>query len=547
MFPGPSGGKNTQLIEMGAAGESAESSFDLRQNWLSIARLLDKQKFLILGTWLAVTVAAAVVIWRWAPTYKAETLIMVESQKIPEKLVSATVNAELQDRVATLSHQILSAGRLDDLIKRFNLYPDSKAKLSNEELLDEMRHDISIKVERGWTRNQPGAVRVAFFGPTPEITAAVANEIGEFFVDENSKSRETQAQGTSAFLGSELGEAKKQLEEHERRLSTYKLRFNGGLPEQKEALMATLQRLQVELQGTQDAVNRSQQQKVLVENAISGAIATLAGLNRSMEDAMTAPEVVVMAPSAPGGPIARMRSEILEEQLEVMRRRYRDTHPDVEALKSELEQARQSEARDQARAAKAAQEEKQRLARGERPARRAPAELTQAILREKERISGLKAQMEVLSREVSQQESARQRVLGEISMYQNRLESLPMREQEMAGITRDYEMTKKNYESLLEKNMAAEMASNMEKNQKAERFVVIDRARLPEKPERPKRGLLTAFACLVGLGLGVVAGFAREFSQNVVLGDWEIPEQVPVLGRIPPIRLDTAGNTPAGS
>lgn len=122
-----------------------------------------------------------------------------------------------------------------------------------------------------------------------------------------------------------------------------------------------------------------------------------------------------------------------------------------------------------------------------------------------------------------------------------------MREQEMAGITRDYEMTKKNYESLLEKNMAAEMASNMEKNQKAERFVVIDRARLPEKPERPKRGLLTAFACLVGLGLGVVAGFAREFSQNVVLGDWEIPEQVPVLGRIPPIRLDTAGNTPAGS
>jgi uncharacterized protein involved in exopolysaccharide biosynthesis len=108
----------------------------------------------------------------------------------------------------------------------------------------------------------------------------------------------------------------------------------------------------------------------------------------------------------------------------------------------------------------------------------------------------------------------------------------------MSGLTRDYEMTKKNYESLLEKNMAASMASDMEKRQKAERFVMIDRARLPEKPERPKRGLLTAAACILALGLAIAAGVAREYAGNVVLGDWEIPENVTVLGRIPPIQLE---------
>lgn len=535
MFPGPSE-KNTQLIEVG--GDSADADFGLRQNWLSIVRLLDKQKTLILASWLALTLLAGVLIWRWPPTYKAETLIMVESQKIPEKLVSATVNAELQDRVATLTNQILSAGRLEDLIKRFNLYPEDRTRFTTEELLAEMRSDVSIKVERGWTRNQPGAVRVAYYGPTPEITAAVANEIGEFFVDENSKSRESQAQGTSAFLESQLGEAKKQLELHDQRLSSYKLRHSGSLPEQREALMATLQRLQMELQGTQDAISRNQQQKVLSENAISSATATLAGLNRSLEDVMTTPEVVVVAAPRGEGPTARKRSEILEDQLEVLRRRYRETHPDVEAMKLELDQARQSEARDAERAARAAREEKERLARGEKPARRPPADLTQSILREKERVSGLRAQLEVIDKDLQQQEVSRRQVLAEIAAYQQRLETLPVREQEMSGLTRDYEMTKKNYESLLEKNMAASMASDMEKRQKAERFVMIDRARLPEKPERPKRGLLTAAACILALGLAIAAGVAREYAGNVVLGDWEIPENVTVLGRIPPIQLE---------
>lgn len=508
---------------------------------MSVIRLLEKQKRTVLGIWLVGTLAAAFWIVRLPSIYKAETLIMVESQKIPEKLVTATVNAELQDRVASLSQQILSVGRLEQLINRFGLYREDRVKITAQELIDEMRRDISIKVEKGWAKNQPGAIRVSYAAPHPDVAAAVANQIGAFFVEENSKARESQAKGTSAFLEERMQEARKRLEEQEAQLSEYKIRNSGELPEQKDAILSTLQRLQVELQGSQDAINRTQQQRMILENAVTSAAASQTELARMAED-LTLPMAEAPAAGAAALPAVtatgRKRSEVLAEELDALLRRYTDAHPDVVALKEEWERVKRAEERDARLAAEAERVERERLARGEKPLRRPSPELTQLMLREKERVAGLKAQLEAVSRELRQREQERGGVLAQIALYQQRLDSLPVREQEMAALTRDYQITKLNYESLLDKNLAAEMASDMERRQKAERFVIIDKARLPERPERPKRLLLTLVASLASLGMGLMAALMRELNRNVVLGEWEMPSQVPVLGRIPPIRLE---------
>lgn len=494
--------------------------------------------------WVLGTAVAALAIAFIPPVYKAETLIMVESQKIPEKLVTATVNAELQDRVASLSQQILSVGRLEQLIQRFGLYDDQRNRMSHQELVDEVRDDISIKIEKGWSKNQPGAVRVSFHAAKPDVAAAVANQIGSFFVEENSKARESQAQGTSAFLEERLQEARKRLEEQEAQVSDYKIRNSGELPEQKDMLLSTLQRLQVELQGAQDAINRTQQQRAILENAVASGSSSLAELTKMAEEiALSAvesstPAPAIAASNTPPAPGVRRRSETLEEELDALLRRYTDSHPDVVALKEELQRVKRAEEREARLAADAAKLERERLARGERPARRPPAELSQNLMREKERIAGLKAQLSAVNQELQQREMDRSGVLSMIASYQQRLENLPLREQEMAALTRDYQITKSNYESLLEKNMAAEIASDMERRQKAERFVIVDKARVPERPERPKRMMLTVVASIFALGLGLGLALIREMNRNVVLGDWEMPPDVPVLGRIPVIRVE---------
>jgi len=81
------------------------------------------------------------------------------------------------------------------------------------------------------------------------------------------------------------------------------------------------------------------------------------------------------------------------------------------------------------------------------------------------------------------------------------------------------------------------MATDMEKRQKAERFTVLDPARVPEKPFKPNRPLFYTVGIVAGLLFGVAAAFGRELKRNVVLGEWELPADVVILGRVPRIEF----------
>src|SRR4051794_32327832 len=95
---------------------------------LSLVRMLWKQKIYMLLIWVVITGGGAVVVMRLKPTYRAETLILVDSQKIPDKYVSTTVVSDVQDRLATLNQEILSSTRLKKIIDDFNLYEEDKKK-----------------------------------------------------------------------------------------------------------------------------------------------------------------------------------------------------------------------------------------------------------------------------------------------------------------------------------------------------------------------------------------------------------------------------------
>jgi uncharacterized protein involved in exopolysaccharide biosynthesis len=130
---------------------------------------------------------------------------------------------------------------------------------------------------------------------------------------------------------------------------------------------------------------------------------------------------------------------------------------------------------------------------------------------------------------------------GDLTDLRARIERLPLREQEINRITRDYEISKGNYQALLAKKLAAEMATDMERRQKSERFTIIDPARPPLRPFARNRRMLYAGGSLVGLALGLGLAFANEFRRNVLLGDWEFPRGTVVLASLPRIRTQSAG------
>ncbi|MBU0909271.1 MAG: chain-length determining protein, partial [Proteobacteria bacterium] len=93
------------------------------------------------------------------------------------------------------------------------------------------------------------------------------------------------------------------------------------------------------------------------------------------------------------------------------------------------------------------------------------------------------------------------------------------------------------FDDLSQKLMEANVAYGLEKDQKGERFTLIDPARLPEKPDKPNRLAILLIGIVLGLGTGVAWAALREFSdQSVRKAEILVSEtSFPVLASIPRI------------
>jgi uncharacterized protein involved in exopolysaccharide biosynthesis len=340
-------------------------------------------------------------------------------------------------------------------------------------------------------------------------------------------------------------EAKRTLDKLEETVSLYKVQHNGELPQQESALNNVLGRLQVELEANRDAINRGHTNKVTLENSLSVAEQSLAMQLRGMER-----PAALETPSqqAPGirEPQQSKQSDILRAELKALRARYSDEHPDIVQLVNRINRVEVIENAEPVK--KTGGRQAAVMSAETRPARGpARVEETNETRQTRERITTIKAQLELLDRELETRKTEQKRILTDIGLYQTRVNRLPIREQEMAGITRDYDIAKLNYRSLLDKKISADMAGDMERRQKAERFTIGDAARVPEKPARPNRTLFRGAGCAAGLVLGLVLGLAFEVRTRSLLGDWQIPAGIPVIARIPEITHSSLAPTPPTS
>ena len=515
---------------------------------ISLARMCWMHRFGIIGTWMVLTAAVVVFVQRLPPVYTAESLILIDAQKIPERLVPSTVSSDIEDRLAAISQQILSNTRLKKVITDNNLYRQERAKRPLDDVVQIMRSDISVKIERGGATNKPDAFRVGYSGRDPAVVAQVANQLANLFIEENLRAREGQAEGTSEFLSTLVADAKKKLDALETRVREYKASHNGELPEQQNALADALNRLQMAQSSNREAINRVEQSKTTLEDTLRMAQDTLDMLTRpqhapasSSAQSETSHAVALLGlPPAP-----KKQSEILEERLATMLDRYGEEYPDVRRLKTELAKAKAAEAR--------AAESRPVVVAGAVPKANAsdtpappkapaanPVETAQ-VAQTRERIRTLKSQIALAQKEIDSRTADQQRMARDFADYEAKLAAVPMREQELAQITRDYEITKVNYHSLLEKQISAEMSTDMERRQKSERFNIIDPAHVPDRPSKPNRLFFDGVGGAFFFCVTVTFFLGLELRRDKLLGEWELPETIPILARVPRISMAGSG------
>src|SRR5438132_11710400 len=453
--------------------------------------------------------------------WTARALVLVNRQAIPERYVTPTVQADIEARLLTLSQDILTPQRLTQIAQQYGLYRGAR---SVDDLVDRMRKDIRIELvddrDRRTRETRSFLFTVSYTASNPAVAAHVANTIASLYSEENGRMREQQAVSTSEFLDNQLQELREKLQKQEHAITTYKEKYLGELPEQKDVNLRTLERLQQQLQLAHENNRRATERRQMLTNAL-GEIDT------------TVPSTV--SPSAAGPSVtpadtAAARLNLLRQELAMTQTRFSDRYPDVVQLK---EQIRVLEAKVEAEKQAAAA-----LPKAVAGPKRVGRDLR--VPPENAYVASLMTQLDQATVEAKTSAEEIRGINGQIAFYTRRLENTPKHEQELAILTRDYDTSKELFKSLLTKRGEADMASELELRQKGENFRVIEPARLPERPAGPNRFRLL----LVGLALAIGAsGAAVVLAEQVDTSFRRVDEirstlPLPVLSAIPRITTE---------
>jgi len=498
-------------------------------------QLLLHRKWIIVTVFVVVTSLIIASVQALPNVYTAQTLILVDPQKVPETYVKSTVTGSVRDRLSTLSQQILSATRLQKIIDELHLYQAEKKKMAREEIIAQMRKDITTTVVSDFGPAQDlQAFRISYNGTDPRQVAQVTNNLASLFIEENLRAREQQSSGTTEFIENQLQDTRKALEEQENKLKDFRLRHVGEMPEQQSADLQILGNLQNQVQVEGDALSRAEQQKTLLQSLVTQT-APVVDLDSGGTD-----EIGTHTP-AKTGPVAAAvppKSALAQDRakLNELLTHYKETWPDVINLKKRIQQEEAQEALAGVHEVPAAPKV---------PVPPPPPSLTAAKTDpaavvappQKHFNPVLQGQIEAADAEIAKHKQELQRLSRLVANYQAKLEAIPVREQETLSLSRDYEMTKQHYSQLESQALSAETATQLEFRQKGQRFVVLDPAIAPEKPSKPNRPLLDVAGAFIALIIGLVVAMAPEFFGMTIIGPQDIASagNLTILESIPVI------------
>ncbi|MGH7229501.1 MAG: GumC family protein [Nitrospiraceae bacterium] len=466
-----------------------------------ILQFANRRKWLILGIVL-LSLGSSWVVWKVLPKkYKSTIVITLDSQKVAEDYVKGMsrsgrdFDVPLKLLNQQVSELLLSRTALMEIIetrKPFGETQDAEA----EGVLKRLRRQITTEPSK-----DGAALSISFTHEDPLMAQAVITTIAEKLREENIQKRERLAENTTAFLTLELDRAKAELESREKAVGDFKRSHMGELPQQMEANLRALDRLQVEMFALNETVTSLNTRLGMVEKSIKEY--ELTGM----------PSTELPAASRkPDRRLSRLRE--LERNLGSLSAMYKKNYPDIIHLKEEIARLKAQPPADSDEMGDdlVAQEGKSGGVKPQDPYLR---ELNRQRNEAKAELASLKERLD--------------RLTAQIREYEGRVERTPAREQTLAVLVRDYENMQKNYQSLLDKKLSARIMENLERKEHGEQFRIVDRANLPKSPQPPTQLQIM----LAGLGVGCVLGMGAALGLEMLKRGFRQPEEAEALLGLP--------------
>jgi polysaccharide chain length determinant protein (PEP-CTERM system associated) len=478
--------------------------------------ILKRRRVMILACVVIFPILGAILTKFLPPKYMSQTLVLIEEQKVPEDYVKPVIASGLDERLSSMREQILSRSRIQPVIEKYNLY--NTGRVTMDERVELARKAINIQPIRSAITNNKGlpGFFITFVANDPHTAQLVCGEITSLFLNENLRSREASAEGTTDFLKGQLTDAKRNLDEQDTKLAAFQRQYFGKLPGEEGTNLNMLNSLNTQLEATTQALSRMEQDKTFAESMLSQIQASSAptpGLGSGAE----IPLSDVQSPAV----LAKQKqlNQLQDKEAELLNQ-YTPSHPDVIAVRRQISDLKKELAQPASTAP---------VAMGGGGAARVaphPAESLQ--------VQQLRSQLRAAELGIAEKRREQSVIQSKLAMYQERVQSSPQVAEEYKELTRDYTTAQKFYDELDAKMNHSKMATDLERRQEGEQFRVMDEPNLPDTPSFPNVYIFAGGGFGLGLFLSLAISAFLEYKDTSLRNERDVWAftRLPTLGII---------------
>ncbi len=467
---------------MSETTQDMDLGMSLSEYWQILTRRLP-------GALILLALALAVAGWyaySLPAVYWSQGTILVDREEVPEDIAETMLTGIVQERIEKIRQRALTRARLIDMAQRHKLSLVGFESYTQDEFIDDMRGRLSVAlvdVDSGRTGRNQGRIVVAFTigfaASTPEKAQVVVAELMDVFLAENQKLRLEVTEAVVAFLDGDAERLRLEIGGTEQRIAKFRQANEGALPEQ---IVENRRLLRGAIEERLDSQNRVQTLR-LQRAELNSQLALLdphfgTGSNSGRE----------LSPSAQ---LVQARLDLAEA-----REKYSLIHPEINRLNLLIT---------------ALEKEVTAPSRGGRGSLDALAPTNPDYINAVSRLTSIDSDLATVATRV-------RRLTASIGNLRESVNQGPLIESELQSLQAVLGGARQESRDIREKQTAARLALQLERDQKGGTFSVVERASLPSTPISPDRLGIAILGALVGLFLGLIWVLFAEYNDRSIRG-----------------------------
>jgi succinoglycan biosynthesis transport protein ExoP len=520
------------IVQAGPLGFDGEGLFGN----INLLHTVRRRKWIGLAIGFIGFCGAVAIALIWPATYQSTATILIEEPDVPRDLIKSTVSTYADQRLQVIEQRVMTNQNLSDIIDRFGLFQSALATTPRSELINALRSKIDLAVlsadfvssKQNRSDDRPQATiafTVSFIDQNPQVAQQVASRITDLYLAENVQTRTEKAAGTTDFLTQQLVRLSQDVQDAEKKLTDFKTKNSGTLPEQVDTNMRILESLQGQLLQNRSQLELLSQRRSFLQSQL-GTISpyqpmTAGGMPATPQAQLMALQLQYLDLSAKYGPkhptvvhlqkqIDSLKAEVgtsdaptstqaalsqLQAQLADALQRYGEKHPTVQKLRKQLDDLQ-------------AEIAKQPTSTSMISAPKGPPDNPMYI------------QMQNQLGEITAQAQGLQMEMADLQARADAMQQRVLQTQAMSGeydsLRQQYEAAVKRFQDFKDKEADAQVAQSMEQQSKSETFSVIESPEFPDLPIKPNRKLLLLAGVVLSTMLAAAAMLALEMLDSKV-------------------------------